>query len=554
MNKIKDLLYSNRLFLIIFTMLGLLGSIDVVDRNLQDGGNLLFLSIQWFTISFLFSMILSIVVSIKNKIIKWVGLVVSALYALLCVTNAVSYLFWGFGISSRMFTILYETNSREACEFIDYSISNFISSVFLIRFLVFALVTTGLVFGFRKLKEKPFAIIIAILGCLGAIFSVIQFLDVTEKKNVNIFIRSFLDFSRTRTAMHRIGDMEQLGGNENYLLETLQGESDIDNIVIVIGESAARSHHSIYGYNLKTSPLLESKKDVLIAFNDVISSYSTTSESMKMFMTYKNSTSNTQDWYHYPAIPTVYSKLGYKTYWISNQEKGGFFSGCENYFSDRCDTSLFVGMLYSGDNLQEKFDDVILPKLSEVMDEESSKKLVFLHLMGSHGDYKRRYPKQFAQFSDKDIVEAGRDYLNKTKKTLISEYDNSILYTDFILSNMIDTLRKQVNKKSLFIYFSDHGEEMYEKRDFAGHSNGYVDIPFVIWTSDSLRSSLGDKYTQMTQSVDKPIAIENLFDFLLGLSDIKYHYYNPSLDFLSPDYHLEKRFADDVEYHKGQCD
>lgn len=79
--------------------------------------------------------------------------------------------------------------------------------------------------------------------------------------------------------------MQQLSCGQENLYETLQGNGDIDNIIIVIGESASRKHHSIYGYYLPTTPFLEKKKNEIIVFNDVTSTYSTTSESMKMFMT-----------------------------------------------------------------------------------------------------------------------------------------------------------------------------------------------------------------------------------------------------------------------------
>lgn len=182
-------------------------------------------------------------------------------------------------------------------------------------------------------------------------------------------------------------------------------------------------------------------------------------------------------------------------------------------------------MLFTGDNLQEKYDDALLPELSNAMKEDNPKKLIILHMMGSHGEYYRRYPKEFAHFTDENIEEAGRSFLTKKKKQLISEYDNSILYSDMIISNMIDTLKKFEEKKSLFVYFSDHGEEMYDVRDFAGHSKGYVDIPFIIWASDTLQKQMPDKYKAMSESTEKPISIENLPDFLLGISDIQYKYY-----------------------------
>lgn len=540
--------------LVILTMAGLLGALDVFCNSVDKGNNIPFLFLKWFSISFLFAFILSYLLASKIRLIKWVVIIISAIYILLCITNAISYLFWGFGVSCRMFTIIMETNSREVGEFINYTIGNFTSNDFLLRFGIFALITALFIIGVKKISPKAFLLVSLAIAFIGIISTTIQLRSGTEKKNVNILIRCALDLPRTLNSMHEFNTMQQLGNSQENHFETLQGDSKIDNIIIVIGESASRKHHSIYGYYLPTTPLLEQKKDEIIVFNDVTSTYSTTSESMKMFMTYKNSITKKDEWYKYPNIPNIFSELGYKSYWISNQEKNGFIGGCESFFSEKCDTSQFVGMLYTGDNLQEKYDDALLPELSNVMKEDSPKKLIILHMMGSHGEYYRRYPKEFALFTDKSIEEAGRKYLTTKKKKLISEYDNSILYSDYIVSNMIDTLKKYDKQKTLLVYFSDHGEEMYDVRDFAGHSNGYVDIPFIIWVSDSLQMEIPDKYKAMQESTEKPISIENLPDFLLGLSDIQYKYYDSTFDFTSPNYKLEERYADDKPYHKGQCE
>lgn len=540
--------------LVFLTMAGLLGALDVFCNSADKGDNIPFLFLKWFSISFLFAFILSYLLASKNRPIKWVAIIISSIYILLCITNAISYLFWGFGVSCRMFTIIMETNSREVGEFINYTIGNFISNDFLQRLGIFALITAAFIVGIKKISPRAFLFFSLTIAFIGIVFTTIQLCSGTERKNANILIRCALDIPRTLHSMREFNTMQQLSNSQENYFETLQGDSKIDNIVIVIGESASRKHHSIYGYYLPTTPLLEKKKEEIIVFNDVTSSYSTTSESMKMFMTYKNSITNKGEWNRYPNIPNIFSKLGYKSYWISNQEKNSFMGGCESFFSEKCDTSRFVGMLYTGDNLQEKYDDALLPELSNVMKEDSPKKLIILHMMGSHGEYYRRYPKEFALFTEKSIEEAGRKYLTTKKKKLISEYDNSILYSDYIVSNMIDTLKKYDNQKSLLVYFSDHGEEMYDVRDFAGHSTGYVDIPFIIWASNSLHEEMPDKYQAMQESTGKPISIENLTDFLLGISNIQYKYYDPTFDFTSPNYRLEERYADDKPYHKGQCE
>lgn len=548
-NNILQGLHKNRIFTAIITMIGWLGTIDIYNQLTQDN-HVALLSLKWFTISFFFALFLTLLISVPNKIIKAIGILVTTLYGLLSILNVLAFLSGGFGISCRLFTILMETNDRESNEFLNYISSNFLTAHFLGQFAIFLGITLLLAGIAYLLRKKTYITLTAILGIVGFIFTTIQMQDPVEKKNVNIILRACLDYSRTIKSFHDTEENRLLGQNEEQLLASIKGEGNVDNLVLIIGESASRSHHSIYGYDLNTTPKLAAIKDEILVFNDVIAPYSTTSESMKMFLTFKNYSTHTQEWHEYPSLPSIFRKLGYQTYWLSNQEKSGFFGGCEDYFSNKCDSSAFVGMLYSGDNLQEKYDEALLPELSKVMN-HVGKKLIVLHMMGSHGEYYRRYPKEFARFTEKNILKKGRDYLNSAKMKVIAEYDNSILYSDYIVSNIIDTLKKYNNQKNMMLYFSDHAEEVYEKRDFSGHSIGFVEIPFIIWTNDSMRTELGDKYNAMAQSIDKPIATEHLLDFLLDVSGIQCEFSDSTLNFISPNYHIEKRIADDQLYQKS---
>ena len=58
--------------------------------------------------------------------------------------------------------------------------------------------------------------------------------------------------------------------------------------------------------------------------------------------------------------------------------------------------------------------------------------------MGMHADAKNRYPEGFGVFSEKDV---DRDDLNKRERRRVAEYDNSVLYNDLVISNIISTLR-----------------------------------------------------------------------------------------------------------------
>ena len=113
---------------------------------------------------------------------------------------------------------------------------------------------------------------------------------------------------------------------------------------------------------------------------------------------------------------------------------------------------------------------------------------IVLHTSTSHGPtYSKKYPKQFNQFLP--ICESVE--LSKcTQEELINAYDNTILYTDYILSEEIKDLSQLKGYNSTMLFVSDHGESLGEKNLYM---HGFpmsiapkeqFEIPFIVWTSN----------------------------------------------------------------------
>ena len=123
------------------------------------------------------------------------------------------------------------------------------------------------------------------------------------------------------------------------------------------------------------------------------------------------------------------------------------------------------------------------------------------------------------------------DIVNPTdyskKETIINSYDNTILYTDAVISKIIDLI-KETNTISTVTYISDHGEDLFDdERKLSQHINSvpseYVaSIPYFIWSSPAYRTSFTDKIENLNANKDKPIGSQNLFYTLLDLSSIQY--------------------------------
>jgi lipid A ethanolaminephosphotransferase len=75
------------------------------------------------------------------------------------------------------------------------------------------------------------------------------------------------------------------------------------------------------------------------------------------------------------------------------------------------------------------------------------------------------------------------------RKELINAYDNTILYTDYLLHSLIEILRS-VERPSAMIYISDHGESLGEGNVYmhgmvsaSMAPREQLDIPFIVWQS-----------------------------------------------------------------------
>ena len=82
---------------------------------------------------------------------------------------------------------------------------------------------------------------------------------------------------------------------------------------------------------------------------------------------------------------------------------------------------------------------------------KSGRQLIVVHLRGSHFDYAKRYPIDFAAFKP----DADCDERNCT----INAYDNSILFTDYLLSRFIEDIK---GREALLFYMADHGASLGE--------------------------------------------------------------------------------------------
>lgn len=285
--------------------------------------------------------------------------------------------------------------------------------------------------------------------------------------------------------------------------------------VFVVGETARAHNFSLNGYEYDTNPLL--REQGVISFSDFYSCGTATAISLPcMFSKFCKDEYN-DDKKSYENLVDVISKVGIRVLWRDNN------SGRSKGVADRIkDVKYFGG---------EKFDEVMLEDLQQSIDASYEDTFIVLHQEGSHGPtYYKRYPDAFKKFQPTCNTQ---DLQMCTQEEIVNTYDNTILYTDYLLDKTIKFLQNNEQKYETFmLYVSDHGESLGESGIYL-HGLPYViapdfqkHIPAVFYLDESMQ----DKKKMLENLKSNRYSHDNIFHTFLGLFGISTMEYDKNLD------------------------
>lgn len=307
-------------------------------------------------------------------------------------------------------------------------------------------------------------------------------------------------------------------------------ENQKQTYVILIGESANSMHFSCYGYSRNTCEFTDAFADHILSFSNVHSQYAQTMPSLEKALSFADE-EHPDLVYTKGSLIDYFKQAGFKTYWLTNQYA----------LNDTIITAMTTHadynkcFNYSGMKRFEKagIDGDLLPDIRKIINNDETKKVIFVHLIGSHAAYVNRYPSEFRYFSDK----MPNKKLSGTNHQLLNSYDDSIRYTDWVLSEIIRAL-KQTEGANYMLYFSDHGEDVFDTNTtkLLGHSElanePMTSIPLRLWISDALEKVRPD-IRQRATHLNKLYKLENLIHFVLDVSSLVNEDYNPKKSILS---------------------
>ncbi|EUB75410.1 sulfatase [Pseudomonas sp. GM41(2012)] len=302
-------------------------------------------------------------------------------------------------------------------------------------------------------------------------------------------------------------------------ITSMSDQSNIETIVFVIGESSRPQNWSLYGYNKETTPNL-GKQAGLFKFNQICTTAPYTSFAVPSML----SLEPISDWdaiASTKSLVSIYRAAGYMTYWLSVQEVDSFGGIIPQIAAEAQYRQYF----------ERSYDGALISEYEEILNKsDTQKKAIFIHVKGSHFEYSRRYPENFDKF---------KPSTDNFKDKITAEYDNSILYTDWLLSTIIDRL-KSSKKPSVLFYSSDHGENMMDdSRGLLGHGIGNkYDLPVsaFIWASDNVSNPQSLKLLKLKARESQKISISSLSHTLLNITGVFTSRYKSSEDLLSDDF------------------
>ncbi|TCR87873.1 MULTISPECIES: phosphoethanolamine--lipid A transferase [Rhizobium/Agrobacterium group] len=298
--------------------------------------------------------------------------------------------------------------------------------------------------------------------------------------------------------------------------------------IIVAGETARAQDFSLGGYDKMTNP--ELAKQNVVYFPQTTSCGTATATSIPcLFSVYTRA-----QYTHLKGLQTenlldVLTHGKVDVTWLDNDT--GSYHVTDRVSYTYLPTSADPRFCKDGECL----DGILLDKVDSWLDHVKGDSVLVLHQLGSHGPaYYQRYPEEFRHFTPDCRA---NDFGSCSPEEITNAYDNTILYTDHVVSTVIDKLKQRsASISGAVVYFSDHGESLGENGIYL-HGTPYLiaptqqtHVPFLVWVADDLAKSAGFDMACVAKGAGEGHSHDNIFHSVLGLMDIATKVYDSDLD------------------------
>jgi len=287
--------------------------------------------------------------------------------------------------------------------------------------------------------------------------------------------------------------------------------------VLIIQETLRADNMSVYGYERKTTPVLDSLRNECAVFRDVLTMSNTTHKSVPLLLT-SAAREDFDSIYTQSGLLKAFKEVGYRTAFYSNQHRNHSFI---DLMGQQADETVFIADALG---LGKSVDDDHLVDLftGELGRYHGEKCLIVLHCYGSHYNYTDRYKGKKPIFTPDNVTEVNK----RNRRQLVNAYDNTVYYTDRLIGDIIEQLQ-QLRVPAAMLMVSDHGEDIFDdQRERFLHSSPLptyyqMRIPLIVWASTQYKQQYPDKWQQLINHQDIPISSNRVvFHTLLDLGGI----------------------------------
>lgn len=466
------------------------------------------------------------------------------------------FIIYGTEFSQSVLFVMFESNLDETGEYL----SQYFSVTTLLLLLIYSLGALFLWSRVRPIQVSRRSGILISLLLLSTIVGIPVYQKMVIKQATGMatvnylagrmgtttpwqFLSSYIEYRHQLSAMNNL-----LKQNEAIppltALHDVNGETP-RTVVLVIGESTSSMRMSLYGYPRPTTPNLDKRASSdpnFVVFNDVVTSRPYTIEILQQALTFADQLQ--PDLYlTKPSLMNMMKQAGYKSFWITTQQTMTKRNTMLTVFSQQTDEQVYLNN--NREQNAKQYDEIALKPFDEALSDPAPKKFIVVHLLGTHMNYKYRYPENFEFFTGREGV-AGP--LSDSELEKYNQYDNAERYNDYVVEQLIQTYAKH-DPNGFLLYFSDHGEEVYQTPpyQFIGRNEReptapMYRIPFLLWISPQWQQSHPQDYRNY---VDRKYSLSHLIHTWSDLVGLSYDGFEAQKSLVNPAFQPMERLIGD---------
>ena len=438
-----------------------------------------------------------------------------------------SYLFGNSVVAADMFLNLTTTNPGEAGELL----ANIYPSVIAVCVIYLPLLWLGVEHLRRHIilddvarrKMMLSGAVTMVAGCV-TLFAACPDRRATLRDEVfpvNVMYNMGVAISES----NKIANFHSTSASFSYDAERDTVPAEREVYVMVIGEAARAASWQLYGYERETTPLLSAREDIVL-FEGITTQSNTTHKSVPMILS-SVATSEHKELFRRKGMPALFNEAGFKTYFISNQAPQGAM--IDFLAEDASEVEYLPALSYDG---------ALVERLQRILKEDRSERLlIILHMYGSHFSYHQRYPREWARFTPDDDVAISR----RNVELIRNAYDNSTLYTDYVLNEIISTLEAEQACTAMY-YCSDHGEDLFDDRNgrflHSSPTTTYyqLHVASLAWFSPRYNELFPQKVTAARSNAEATATTHSAFHTIADMASIRSKYVKESVSLVNENF------------------